>query len=93
MEPALVRVLDQPQAPVPKEDRSLLLELDSFLNLFEYVLYLEQDKNLLTPKDREALLGYWIRWMRVPGRQRLRDYLRNFDYQKLTKCLEAKEAE
>ena len=91
VEPVLVRVLDRSDAPVPKEDRALLLNLDSFLNLFEFVLYLEQDKKLLTSEDRNALLGYWTGWMGEPRHQRLRDYLREFDYEKLTKCLDARE--
>jgi len=52
---------------------------------------LEQDKKLLTSKDRKALLGYWTGWMSEPRHQRLRDYLREFDYEKLTKCLDARE--
>lgn len=88
---ALKRAMGSGGATIPKEDRSLLLDLDNFLNLIEYVLFLEQDTKLLTGADRLALLSYWIGWMREPERQELREYIERFDYERLSKCLATKE--
>jgi hypothetical protein len=87
VEPALDRAMNPAGVAIPKEDRSLLLDLDNFLNLIEYVLFLEQDTRLLTSADRLALLSYWLGWMRKPERRRLRDYIEKFDYERLSKCL------
>jgi hypothetical protein len=90
VEPAIDRVMTG-GASATKEDRALLLELDNFLNLIEYVLFLEQDTKLLNSTDRLALLSYWVCWMRKPEHQRLRDYLEKFDYERLSKCLGSEE--
>lgn len=91
VEPALDRAMNAGGTSISQDDRSLLLDLDNFLNLIEYVLFLEQDSGLLTSSDRLALLSYWLGWMRKPGRQRLRDYIHKFDYERLTKCLNVEE--
>lgn len=88
---ALDRAMNAESVTIPKEDRALLLDLDNFLNLIEYVLFLEQDAKLLTSADRLALLSYWISWMREPERRDLRDYIERFDYERLAKCLGAKD--
>lgn len=93
METLIKRVTDKPDAPVTKEERSLLLELDRFLNLIEYVLYLEQDKGLLTEQDRELLLGYWMKRIGGPTCSELRRYIDAYDYERLTKCLKAMAAQ
>ncbi len=68
-------------------DRTILTELDNFLNLIEYVLYLEQDKKLLTAADRKALLAYW---MQAVGREpELCDYVSAYNYERLATCLSA----
>ena len=75
---------------VSQTDRATLTELDNFLNLIEYVLYLEQDKKLLTAADRKALLAYW---MQVVGDQpELRTYVSDYNYERLAACLSAEKA-
>lgn len=88
---ALGRAMNPDGATISKEERSLLLDLDNFLNLIEYVLFLEQDSKLLTSADRLALLSYWIGWMREPKHAELRDYIERFDYERLARCLAAKD--
>lgn len=86
----VLRMLKRDPAAVSQADRTLLTELDNFLNLIEYVLYLEQDKKLLTAADRKALLAYWIDGV---GRgPELRSYVANYNYERLTACLTAEKA-
>lgn len=87
--PAL-RTLQAEPAQVARADRKTLTELDNFLNLIEYVLYLEQDKELLTAADRKALLAYW---MDAVGREpELCDYVSAYNYERLAACLSAEKA-
>lgn len=89
--PLLRRAQNQDER-LAKADRSILIELDNFLNLIEYVLYLEADKKLITAGDRKALLGYWIK---VVGRgEEIRAYVSNpdYSYERLAACLLAEKA-
>jgi hypothetical protein len=54
----VLRTLRAEPGQVAPADRNTLTELDNFLNLIEYVLYLEQDKKLLTaaPQSPTRLL-------------------------------------
>lgn len=88
--PILRHALRDEDEQLSKEDRSILIELDNFLNLIEYVLYLEADKKLITPGDRKALLAYWIE---IVGRGTdMRDYLSRYGYERLAACLSAEKA-
>lgn len=64
-------------------DRKLLTELDNFLNLLEYMLYLEQDQKQIDENDRNALFGYWITLFRSPPYATVRHYASNFDYERV----------
>ena len=86
----VLELLETASGEIGQADRTLLTELDNFLNLIEYVLYLEQDKKLLTAADRKALLGYWID---VVGREpELRAYVATYNYERLAVCLSAEKA-
>ncbi|MBV8686402.1 MAG: hypothetical protein JOZ90_06565 [Alphaproteobacteria bacterium] len=88
--PILVRIKEGREGELGQEERALLLELDDFLNLIEYVLYLEQDKKLITAHDREALLAYWIELVGDTEHAALRDYLA-YGYERLAKCVKSKD--
>jgi hypothetical protein len=90
MAPILDIVAKGDETRLGKEDRALLLELDNFLNLIEYVLYLEQDKKLMTKDDRKTLLAYWIGL--VCDHRPLRDYVSRYGYERLDKCVSAEGA-
>jgi hypothetical protein len=86
----VLKLLEGDPEAVSQADRTLLTEMDNFLNLIEYVLYLEQDKKLLTAADRKALLAYWID---AVGREpELRAYVATYNYERLTACLTAEKA-
>lgn len=88
--PLLRLALRDEDERLTKADRNVLSELDNFLNLIEYVLYLEADKRLITAGDRKALLAYWIE---AVGRgTELRDYVSRYGYERLAKCLSAEKA-
>jgi hypothetical protein len=72
-------------------DRALLLELDNFLNLIEYVLYLEQDKGQISSADRVALLGYWLDVVADPTHASLRSYVARFGYERVAELVRASE--
>jgi hypothetical protein len=85
----MLQTLQAKPAEIGQAGRTIL-ELDNFLNLIEYVLYLEQDKKLLTAADRKALLAYWID---VVGREpELRAYVARYNYERLAACLSAEGA-
>jgi hypothetical protein len=86
----VLRMLEVDPAQVDDAGRDLLTELDNFLNLIEYVLYLEQDKGLLTAEDRKALLAYWIGTVR--REPELCAYVSLYNYERLAACLSAEKA-
>lgn len=73
--------------PLKTGERALLLELDNFLNLIEYVLYLEQDKGQIGSGDREALLGYWLEVIADAEHASLRDYVSQFGYERVARIV------
>jgi hypothetical protein len=87
--PLLANIARGEEANIGKEDRELLLELDNFLNLMEYVLYLEQDKKLISADDRQALLAYWIGLIGDEAHRPMRDYL-GYGYERLQRCIDSK---
>ena len=66
-------------------DRKLLLQLDNFLNLVEYILYLEQDRHQIRTSDRRALLDYWTGLIRNPSRSAIRFYASHYGYERISK--------
>jgi len=71
-------------------DRKLLLELDNFLNLLEYLLYLEQDRGQIDANDRDALFGYWIELFKSPGYSAIRHYASHYGYERVAKLIAAR---
>ena len=66
------------------DDRKILIELDNFLNLVEYVLYLEE-KGQIDSADRDALLQYWTELLQDADRSALRYYLSGYGYERVAK--------
>ena len=87
VEPLLRKALPESTAVIEAEERKTLIKLDNFLNLVEYVLYLEQDAKLIKEKDRRALLSYWLNAMRAPDKAVLQQYISKYDYERLAACV------
>jgi gamma-glutamylcyclotransferase (GGCT)/AIG2-like uncharacterized protein YtfP len=71
----------------PEEDQ-LLRDLDTLLNFFEHIMYLESQRHLRT-RDRKAMFNYWLELLRAPEYAALRKYIARFDYERLAKTIEA----
>ena len=71
------------------DDRKLLLELDNFLNLLEYLLYLEQDRKQVDANDRHAIFGYWIDLFKSPPYAAIRHYASHYGYERVAALIGA----
>lgn len=90
--PLLERRLTNRDIPSTPEEYRVLEELDTLLNYFEQVLYL-QDEDHLSASDVEALFDYWFGIMRAPNRAALRRYADCFGWERLARELYAKPRE
>jgi hypothetical protein len=72
----LKRIRNRTSSTTPAEE-VLLCELDTLLNYFEYILFLE-DEHHFSAKDRQAMLKYWLNLMR--RHQSLKDYVAEFKF-------------
>jgi gamma-glutamylcyclotransferase (GGCT)/AIG2-like uncharacterized protein YtfP len=85
------RILDR-QIPPTGSEEVLLRELDTLLNYFEYVLYLE-DKHQLSKKDRLAVFEYWFDLLKEPECASLRRYAVRFRFERVVSALGAHKRE
>src|SRR5439155_12404718 len=79
---AIERTLIDEAASFSEAERLVLCDLDTCLNYFEFVLYLESEKQI-SFDDRDALFHYWYSWMAEKDRSALRMYIARFDYDRL----------
>jgi hypothetical protein len=70
------RIRDPSSSTTPTEE-ALLCELDTLLNYFEYILFLEHEHHF-SAKDRQAMLKYWLNLMRQ--HQSLKCYVAKFNF-------------
>ncbi len=57
--PLLERRITDRHVPITIEEMNLLRDLDTLLNYFEHILYLENEGQL-SRKDRRAVFDYWF---------------------------------
>jgi ADP-heptose:LPS heptosyltransferase len=77
VEPLLLKRINDPSSSVTPADEALLCELDTLLNYFEYILFLE-DEHHFSQKDRQAMLKYWLNLM--GQHQSLKSYVAKFNF-------------
>jgi hypothetical protein len=77
VDPLLLKRIRDPDASTTATEESLLCELDTLLNYFEYILFLEGRRSF-SPKDRQAMLKYWLNLMRQ--HQSLKRYAAEFHF-------------
>lgn len=82
IEPLIERMNLAPEEEVDDKNVETLRNLDGFLNYFEYIAYLEKEKQLKR-KDREALFQYWFDLIKSPEHSTLRRYLLQWGYENL----------
>jgi hypothetical protein len=63
VDPLLLQRIDHPYESTTPAEEALLCELDTLLNYFEYILFLENEHRF-SKKDRQAMLRYWLKLMR-----------------------------
>jgi len=85
------RILDR-EIPPTEDEEVLLRELDTLLNYFEYVLYLE-DKQQLSNRDRLAVFEYWFDLLKEPECASLRRYAARFRFERVVSALGAHASE
>ncbi len=59
VEPLLERRLADPHSPVSGTEIEILQSIDTLLNYFEYILYLENERHL-SRSDRQPVFEYWF---------------------------------
>jgi ADP-heptose:LPS heptosyltransferase len=77
VDPLLLKRISDPSSSTTPVEEALLCELDTLLNYFEYILFLE-DEHHFSPKDRQAMLKYWLNLMN--RHQSLKSYVSEFHF-------------
>lgn len=80
--PLLERRMTDRDVPLTPEEIDVLRDLDTLLNYFEHLLYLE-DKKSFNTKDRQSLFEYWFDVMQTPERASLRMYADRFGFERV----------
>lgn len=86
--PLLERRITDRHVPVTPDEVEILSQLDTLLNYFEHVLYLENESHL-TERDRQAVFEYWFDIMGEDQRAGLRRYIARFGFERIAKVLNA----
>lgn len=86
--PLLERRITDRHVPISSEDVALLEKLDTLLNYFEHVLYLEEARQI-TRKDRQSVFEYWFDIMESEKRAALRKYAARFGFERVSSTLNA----
>ncbi len=81
------RIWDR-DVPLSSSAVRLLGDLDTLLNYFEMVLYLEQHHRI-GRKDSLALFEYWFQLLRDPNHAPLRRYIAHFGFERVAKRIGA----
>lgn len=85
--PLIERRITDRQVSISKEEQDILTELDTLLNYFEHVLYLEEEQHL-RKNDRLAVFEYWFGLLSSPSRGGLRVYISKYGYERIAKVLD-----
>lgn len=90
--PLLERRVTDAHVPVTADDQALLEQLDTLLNYFEHVIYLEREGHLTTG-DRKAVFEYWFDLMEAPDRAAIRRYAAWFGFEHVALALKCQAAD
>lgn len=90
--PLVERRITDRGVPLSEEDRRLLLQLDTLLNYFEHVLYLEAERHLNT-KDRQRCTNNWFEIMSSDHMAGLRRYAGRFGFKRVAHALGAEDSD
>lgn len=88
--PLIERRLTDRDVELTDRDREILFQLDTLLNYFEHVLYLEREKHL-KKRDRQAVLEYWFDLMSSDSCAALRRYTARFGFERVAHSLAARQ--
>jgi gamma-glutamylcyclotransferase (GGCT)/AIG2-like uncharacterized protein YtfP len=80
LRPVIERMLVDEGAETTKEERKVLCDIDTLLNYFEFILYLEETKQI-SRTDCEKLFDYWFCLLKKPSLAYLRLYCHRFGYE------------
>ena len=90
--PLLERRITDPDVPLSVDEIDVLRGLDTLLNYFEHLLYLEGKKSF-KKDDRLSLFDYWFEIMLAPERASLRMYADRFGFERVAAVLHEGQAE
>lgn len=83
----LLRKSDAAPRELRAEDRDRVDQLTDYLNFFEWIGYLEKERQL-TIKNIDTMFKYYlVRSMQVDGHQALRKYIKDHGYEELHRLL------
>jgi hypothetical protein len=82
--PLIERRITDRHVAITEDEIQILFELDTLLNYFEHVLYLEEERHL-KKYDRQALLEYWFNLMADPSYGGLRRYVARFGFEQIAR--------
>jgi gamma-glutamylcyclotransferase (GGCT)/AIG2-like uncharacterized protein YtfP len=88
--PLLERRLTDRDVQLTERDQELLFQLDTLLNYFEHVLYLEHEKHL-EKRDRQAIFEYWFEVLSSDDCAALRRYAASFGFERVADTLQARQ--
>jgi gamma-glutamylcyclotransferase (GGCT)/AIG2-like uncharacterized protein YtfP len=80
LRPIIERMLINEGADTTEEERRVLCDVDTLLNYFEFILYLEETKQI-SRADCEKLFDYWFSLLTKPSLAYLRLYCHRFGYE------------
>jgi gamma-glutamylcyclotransferase (GGCT)/AIG2-like uncharacterized protein YtfP len=86
--PLLERRITDRHVPITTEEMRLLQDLDTLLNYFEHVLYLELEGQI-HQRDRQAVFEYWFDIMGSSDRASIRRYAAHFGFERVAQVLNA----
>jgi gamma-glutamylcyclotransferase (GGCT)/AIG2-like uncharacterized protein YtfP len=84
LRPVIERILIDENADADDQERRALCDIDTLLNYFEFILYLEQ-QNQIKESDCDQLFSYWFSVLKKPELAYLRLYCQRFGYEAICK--------
>jgi gamma-glutamylcyclotransferase (GGCT)/AIG2-like uncharacterized protein YtfP len=80
LRPLIERMLIHEDADATDEERKVLRDIDTLLNYFEFILYLES-QGQIERSDCEQLFAHWFSFLKKPDLGYLRLYCHRFGYE------------
>jgi gamma-glutamylcyclotransferase (GGCT)/AIG2-like uncharacterized protein YtfP len=80
LRPVIERMLINEHLETTKDEQRILCDVDTLLNYFEFILYLEE-KGQISRADCEKLFDYWFSLLNKPSVGYLRLYCHRFGYE------------